>query len=711
MKEPMTQRKRQGGRRTTARARRPKVPGGKALARILFFERQRELPEVDVLKPKPDKPLLRKLKLSAREASMSTVGIKGEEHSPYRQAHLQMAARHVASTAAAPTAAAVQVTPGWRPLGPFSIPHGQTYGSGTGSRPAVSGRVSSVAVDPSNDQHILIGAAGGGVWETRDSGRTWQPRTDDQATLSIGAIAFDPTNSSVAYAGTGEGDSGGQLGAGLLRSTDGGTTWNLHATEPFEGTGFYDLAVDPLDGDHLLAGTTAGLFESTDGGVTWTSRRAARTWNVSFHPVVAGDDDSTQEVFAGTSDGVLRSTNGGTNWSVVSLSGLPSNIERIEVRHAPSNGNIGYVFAAGNTAKLWRRNTAGGAFSPFNPPSDLDVGQAWYDWFAAVAPNNPDVLYLGAIDVHKGVRQPNGSWAWQTISAKNSGDCIHPDQHAIDFSPTDPNVVYVGNDGGLYRSDDGGISWESLNEGLNITEFEFIVQHPEFEAFLLGGTQDNGTLRYQGKQLWFHVQDGDGGDCGVNAASPYTCFHTFYGMGMERSTRGGTWETWNWVGPNVPDNKNYPGGALFYPPLEVNGQVVAQAGKSVYISRNSGTNWTEVPLPGNAGLASALAIPSTTQVYVGTSNGRIYRIQFAQNAWGSPSSLGQPRPGFVSDLLLDPTNDQRIWVTYSTLNGSHVFRSTDVMKCAHFTFLHSKVCKKKASSPQGEACPLSPPAW
>ena len=113
--------------------------------------------------------------------------------------------------------AAAPVAVGWSPLGPFSVPHGQTYGSGPLSRPSVSGRIGAIAVDPSNPQHILAGSAGGGVWETRDLGATWSPRTDNQPSLATGAIAFDPQNPSIVYAGTGEGDFYANLGAGLLR--------------------------------------------------------------------------------------------------------------------------------------------------------------------------------------------------------------------------------------------------------------------------------------------------------------------------------------------------------------------------------------------------------------------------------------------------------------------------------------------------------------
>lgn len=243
-------------------------------------------------------------------------------------------------------APAASVAQGWCPLGPTFIPHGQTRGRGPGSRPPVSGRISSVAIDPNNADHILIGAGGGGVWETRDGARTWYPRTDNQASLAIGAVAFNPSNPAIVYAGTGEGNSFARLGAGLLRSTDGGTTWAPFAAGLFVGIGFYGLVVDPLDASHLMAATTGGLYESADGCATWTVRRGQRTWDLSMHPVASGDANSTQEVLAGCSDGVRRSVNGGTTWNAVTLPGVPSNFRRIAVCHAPSDGNVAYVFVA-----------------------------------------------------------------------------------------------------------------------------------------------------------------------------------------------------------------------------------------------------------------------------------------------------------------------------------------------------------------------------
>ncbi|HEY6892140.1 MAG TPA: hypothetical protein VI300_30330, partial [Solirubrobacter sp.] len=195
--------------------------------------------------------------------------------------------------------------PQWRSLGPWTIPNGQTYGA---SRVNVSGRVAAIAIDPSNPAHVLVGAAGGGVWESLDRGASWAPRTDFAPTLAVGAVVFDRTNPRIAYCGLGEGNWWWWLGAGILRSSDGGASWSQLCTAPFVGQGFFDLAVDPANGQHLLAATTGGLYVSTNGGTGWTQRRAARTWSIAF---------GGGEILAACSDGLWRSTDGGTTWTKV----------------------------------------------------------------------------------------------------------------------------------------------------------------------------------------------------------------------------------------------------------------------------------------------------------------------------------------------------------------------------------------------------------
>src|SRR6266540_201360 len=157
-----------------------------------------------------------------------------------------------------PPVAPVTGANNWVQLGPTAIPNGQTYG---GVRVLVTGRVTNIAIDPTNHQVIYIGTAQGGVWKTTDGGTHWRPCSDNEASLAIGALAIDPANTQIIYAGTGEGNFSGDsyYGAGVLRSTNGGASWTLLGGSAFTGSRFGRIAVTP--------GTTARIFAATSGGV------------------------------------------------------------------------------------------------------------------------------------------------------------------------------------------------------------------------------------------------------------------------------------------------------------------------------------------------------------------------------------------------------------------------------------------------------------
>ncbi|MDQ3871944.1 MAG: hypothetical protein M3301_10080, partial [Chloroflexota bacterium] len=554
--------------------------------------------------------------------------------------------------------------PQWRSCGPGTVTDGQTYGA---TRINVSGRVSALAVDPANPAHVLAGAANGGVWESFDRGGSWRPRTDYQATLTVGALAFDPSSPSTVYCGTGEGDWWSYLGAGILRSTNGGTTWTTLCTAPFVGDGFYTLVVDPANGQRLFAGTRGGLWVSSDAGVSWTRRRAEPTWSISRRG---------KEVLAACRDGLFRSTNDGTTWAAVALPGSPGAFQRLAVAIAPSAPGIAYAWGASATdGFLWRR--AGGTWTAIGVPPGASIDQAWYDWHVAVAPDNANQVYCGAVDLHRGTLSGT-TWTWVNLSSKTSGgNSIHPDQHAIAFEPGTPTTIYAGNDGGVYRSTDRGVNWTHCNNGLQVSEFEYLAHHVGTSRWLIGGTQDNGTNRWLGPAAWEHVGDADGGDCGVNRANPQVVFHTRQWWALFRSTSGGALGSWTNITPARPAGEDV---GLFYPPFECSastGNTIALGGRSLYVSRDLGTTWTRLAYPA-AGVASALYVPDADTVLVGLTDGRIFRTRFTAGAWSGLASLTRPRAGaWISDLHAESGGTGRIWAVSSRVGGGRVFRSDD----------------------------------
>ncbi|HEX2372382.1 MAG TPA: hypothetical protein VHO93_00245, partial [Actinomycetota bacterium] len=514
------------------------------------------------------------------------------------------AAARLAALEAAPSGAGGV----WRPLGPFAIPRGRTAGFGPGSHPRVAGRVAAVAVDPGDPRHLLAG--GGGIWESRDGGRTWRPRADDQPTVAVGALAFAPGDPAVAYAGTGQGEALAALGIGLLRSVDGGASWRPLIAQELLGAGFFDLQVDPADADRLLAATTAGLWASADGGRGWERRLEGRSWAAS-----AG---AGGELLAGGEQGLHRSEDGGATWRRVPLASAPGRFDRVAIARAAGD-RVAYVFAAGDgVGHLWRREGPDGPFEPVKPPPDLHSRRAWHSWACAADPGDPEVVWLGASGLHRGARGADGRWSWVDLTARPSGDSLPLGQHAVVFEPGDPRALYVANEGGLYRSPDGGRSWRSLGIGLAVAEVGQLVDHG---AWLLAGAGPLGTLRYEGGEVW----------CPVGAADPA---------------------------------------------VVAGGELVEAGGGGLVVSGDGGASWVAVPLPPARGAVTALAAAGPDRLLAGTAEGELLRLERAGGGW-VVAGVARPRDGTVGGVAAEPGRPGVAWAVWSDPRGGRVWRSQD----------------------------------
>jgi hypothetical protein len=295
------------------------------------------------------------------------------------------------------------------------------------------------------------------------------------------------------------------------------------------------------------------------------------------------------------------------------------------------------------------------------------------------------------VGLHRGVRGADGGWSWVDLSVRPAGDDLPADQHAVAFAPDDPAVVYVGDDGGLFRSPDGGRSWRALNAGLSIAETGHLAGHPEHDAWLLAGAGGLGTLRYEGGEVWFHVDDGDGGDCAVDQRGPAACWHGFSGPGLARSERGGGWGTWEALGPQDSPGAE-PGG--LDPPVAAGAGLVVRADGALAVSADGGSSWTTVPLPASSGRPSALAVGGPDRIWVGTVAGEVLRLDRAADSGpGGPGGSGEsgapgepgwrvaatarPRGGYLSGLAADPGQPGVLWATWSDPRGGGVWRSGD----------------------------------
>lgn len=432
----------------------------------------------------------------------------------------------------------------WQNLGPAPIANGQIDPPGP-----VSGRITTIAIDPNDALHWLVGAAQGGVWESKDGGTTWAPKTDDQGSLAMGAIAFSKSNPKIVYAGTGEpnwsGDSYG--GAGILKSTNNGASWFMLATNLFDGKSFGSIIVHPTNSNVLLAAINIGvagrgvdsptvsngfgIFRSVDGGSNWTIRVAGYANDLQADPSNFNHQLATltdANTFLST---VRRSMNGGLTWTKIAGPWDSLGAFRIQVAISPSNPQTAYVAVGdanadtfGQLLGIWRTDNAfsGTPIWTQLPPPDTTYpdgsqhNQMWYDNVVLVDQLDPNTLYFGGI----GVWQYDGT-EW-TLLGGNYDDNVqginfHPDQHALAWAGT---TLVIGNDGGVFSTPDDGITFDDNNSNLSTIQFYYGSAHPTGTKMALGGSQDNGTALWTNSAAWNLVGEGDGAESAFSPSHP-----------------------------------------------------------------------------------------------------------------------------------------------------------------------------------------------
>src|SRR5947209_17632725 len=401
------------------------------------------------------------------------------------------------------------VTTMWSPIGPQPTVGTFFFGN-------TSGRVTALAVDPTNPSIVYLGGAEGGVWKSTDGGTNWTPLTDSQPSLAIGAIVIDPNSCTPApcktiYVGTGEENFAidNYYGAGILKSTDGGSTWTQLGQSAFLGTGggpisarnggarIGALAISPNSQTLLAAvqgasAVASGIYRSIDGGVNWALvQGGAPGTEVVFHPT-----DSTVAYAAlgfilggpnGAASGVYKSTNGGLSWVAANGTGanvLPSGaaVGRIEIAMPPSSPSTLYASiqdprgATFGALLGFFKTTDGGANWITLPAPDYCSPQCWYDNVVRVDPNPtdpPTVFAAGsAVSFPTGgylIRSIDGGNSWSEVAVGGNSVRLHVDHHALAFSKPGSGTLtlYAGNDGGLRSSailgTPGAMIWSDLN--------------------------------------------------------------------------------------------------------------------------------------------------------------------------------------------------------------------------------------------------------
>lgn len=538
----------------------------------------------------------------------------------------------------------------WTELGPKTFTYTSSWNPGVG-------RVTSVAVNPTDTNIIYVSSPGGGIWKTTNGGTSWTALVDNNSTyMNVFNLCIDPSNTNTIYAAI--------IGGGVIKSADAGITWNNTGAGPSNAK---KVIVHPTNSSIVLVTSNIGIHRSTNGGTSWTQVfSAVAKEDIEFK---SGDPSI---VYASGND-YDRSIDGGVTWTYIT-SGI-TNTGRTLIGVSPNDPSVVYMAQANGSefGRLYKSTDSGLNFSTtvtgsigtstnyFGYTSTTAGGQAGYDMAIAVNPSNVNDLSIAGIIVW---RSTNGgtSFTQQTIwSYPNAVGYNHADVHALEYVGS---MLYSGSDGGIYKTSYAAQNtWTDLSTGLGIRQLYRIASSITNANVMAGGAQDNGTVTRQSGGNFVDWLGADGMDVIIDPTNHLQMIGTSQNGSIYRTTNGGN----SYSGLAKPTGGNWITPLAWHP----TSSTIAYGGwNAVYKSTNSGSSWTAIsPVTGN--LNELVVAPSNDQYIYASLGTTLHRTANGGATWSTYTA-----PSTITDIAVKYNDPTKVWIT--TISSTQpVLLSTD----------------------------------
>jgi photosystem II stability/assembly factor-like uncharacterized protein len=558
---------------------------------------------------------------------------------------------------------------GWQDMGPYNVP----------------GRMISVAVNPHNANTLYAGSASGGLWRTYHAatGLGWHRVTTGFPVLGVMAIAIDPVDTNNIFIGSGEvygynksiggtviRTTRGTYGIGLLKSENGGKTWqkSLDWTED-QRRGIQCIEINPENPNSVYTATTEGVYKSVNAGKDWDLvLETLLAEDIIIHP----RDTTKIMVSCGNlgspGSGLYRSIDGGKSWD--KLNGLPAYTGKtiIDVYQAHPDTVYASVADSISSIGLYKTEDFGSTWSIVHK-ADVQSYQGFYAHWVAVHPQDDMQV------VHAGVNIYKSKTGGNNLSLINSP---HVDHHNYAHDPQNPSTLYIACDGGIYRSINFGSSYTDIGYGLVTSQFYggFSSSYQD-STLAFGGLQDNNTVITYGSKDWVRVIGGDGGWSAINALDDNILYGSWqYNNILKSTNRGQTFI--------AATNGMDQAGAAFIAPYvisESNPNVLYSGRTTIFKTINAADNWTATnngsSFDGNSFLSMAVSLQNPNFVMAATAptiaRAHLYRTINGGKTWENITAKLPDR--YPMDIAIDPNNDDIAYIVFNGFGSGHVFKT------------------------------------
>jgi hypothetical protein len=539
------------------------------------------------------------------------------------------------------------VTTIWKELGPTS------WSTTTGWNPGI-GRITSVAIHPSDTTVIYVGSPGGGLWKSANSGLTWAPLLDfiNFTWLHVNHICIDPSNKNTIYTSVGN----------IIKSTNAGATWTSTGNGP---TSSRKVIVSPNNSNLVYSASGNGIFVSTNGGTTWTKTLDYNVEDIEFNPA----NPNMLYASGSTSSGsVWKSTDGGINWTLINSTAGITATGRTLLAVSPHNPSIVYAVQANGSAfgKMYRSNDSGSTFTTLitgNPANGTNYfgyesdgkgsgGQATYDMAICVNPKNANEVHIAGIICWKSINGgasfiPETEWYYPNPIGYN-----HADVHVLEWVK---GTIYSGSDGGIYKSVNKGGDWIDLSKGIGIRQVYRVSCAKTNVNVINTGAQDNGSTIRQTTGQWKDWLGGDGMDNLISPTNENFAIGTAQNGYLFKTTDGGKTMT----SLERPSSGNWITPIAMHP---TNHDTIFAGWQGVWKSVNGGIKFNKISGSYIPGSLNCLVIAPTNTKYIYASiNNILYRTNNGGITWTSVNL-----PTTITSICVSPVSESKIWLTFNS---------------------------------------------